>query len=122
MNDEESAKRKDNIFYVLILELILHDFHYILLTISVSPIPCEKGLYKGMDPMIQESLRSKVEADYHVQLEFPSCLIICPTHTQSGTVLPSKHLSHYMIVCSNCKLCEGRDSICLVQQPAQAIE
>lgn len=47
MNDEESAKRKDNIFYVLILELILHDFHYILLTISVSPIPCEEGAIQG---------------------------------------------------------------------------
>lgn len=83
MNDEESAKRKDNIFYVLILELILHDFHYILLTISVSPIPCEKGLYKGMDPMIQESLRSKVEADYHVQLEFlPASLFAQPVLSQ----------------------------------------
>lgn len=109
-------------FFVLILELILHDFHNILLTISVSLIQCEKGLHKGMDPRIQESFRSKVEADYHVQLEFPSPLIICSTHTQSGTVLPSKHSSHYIIVCSNCKHCEGRDSTCLVEQPAQTTE
>lgn len=116
------CKEEEQHLFVLILELIFHDFHNILLTISVSLIQCEKGLHKGMDPRIQESFRSKVEADYHVQLEFPSPLIICPTHTQSGTVLPSKHSSHYIIVCSNCKLCEGRDSICLAEQPAQAIK
>lgn len=101
MNDQERAMRKNNVFYVFILKLILHDFHNILLTISVSPIQCGKGLYKGMDTRSQESLRFIVKADYQVLLDLLSPHYLPHQYSVRSSVLPSKHLPHYMIICSN---------------------
>lgn len=49
MRDQKRAKRKSNVFYVLILEFMLHDFHNILLVILVCSIQCWRGLHKGMN-------------------------------------------------------------------------
>lgn len=49
MSDQEGAERESNVFYVLMLELMLHDFHRILLFLLVCPIPCGRALHKGMD-------------------------------------------------------------------------
>lgn len=46
MSDQERAKRKYNVFYVLILELMLYYFHSILLVTWVGPIQCGRGLRK----------------------------------------------------------------------------
>lgn len=99
VSDQKRAKRKSNVFYVLILEFMLHDFHHILLVILVCSIQCWRGLHKGMNTRNQETWESMLEAGYHTlhQISFPP---IYPYSVTESYALAFKYLSHCMITCS----------------------